>query len=460
MKQVVPNKEIFICHSSFDKELALKIVEQFENKGRTCWISYNDIKKGRSYPAEINKAIKNCSVLLVIFTKNSNCSEDVITEVTLAADKKKTIIPLIVDDIEPNDDLEYHFLRRQKAYYRDEKDIELLADEISKFIISVPSEDIVDAASEYENDASKPKDYALGDGLILEKLEKIETPPSDTDLEEQNTETPNRSPQPTINTEILPQDLAANLDMPDWTRSVNDSESSEVSRIAKLEFSLTIFSAVVIICFYVTLLSMFGIDNWILATSCLGITILWASKAKFEIPESPEKESYISDGELTIQSSAKDLVIQRSTSNLLVLFSMSFISLIVAIVIIIFEYGGENKWDFFWLHLVGFWNYIRSNGLLIIMFFVFGAVVIESSSKWRGVTFNKIISALFLLFLAFGAALNEDSHFSTKAQIVARIRNPEFVTEEGATSGDAVQNKTDAEIIADIVSRLPSNTSK
>ncbi|MCR4992528.1 MAG: toll/interleukin-1 receptor domain-containing protein [Lachnospiraceae bacterium] len=44
--------DVFISHSSKDKEIADKVVKFFEDKGLSCWIAPRDIVPGTEWPAE------------------------------------------------------------------------------------------------------------------------------------------------------------------------------------------------------------------------------------------------------------------------------------------------------------------------------------------------------------------------------------------------------------------------
>ena len=80
--------DVFISHSSKDKEIADKVVQYFEDKGLSCWISSRDIVPGAEWAAAISTAITASKVFLLIYTENSAASEQVVREVSLAEHKK------------------------------------------------------------------------------------------------------------------------------------------------------------------------------------------------------------------------------------------------------------------------------------------------------------------------------------------------------------------------------------
>ena len=56
---------------------------------------------GESRPEAIAEAVTASSIIVVIFSANSNESKDVVTELTLADNAGLVIIPLRINDVEP-----------------------------------------------------------------------------------------------------------------------------------------------------------------------------------------------------------------------------------------------------------------------------------------------------------------------------------------------------------------------
>jgi hypothetical protein len=73
-----------------------------------CWIAPRDVMPGRSYSGEITRAIQQCKVLVLIFSGDSNSSQQVLREVQLAANSRLHIVQFRIDPAVPNDDLEYY----------------------------------------------------------------------------------------------------------------------------------------------------------------------------------------------------------------------------------------------------------------------------------------------------------------------------------------------------------------
>src|ERR1700730_4214809 len=100
--------EVFISHSSLDKPVADAVCAALENTGIRCWIAPRDVQPGRSFAGEINRGIHHSKVLVLVFSSHSNSSEQVLREVQLAANAHLHIVQFRIQDVCPNEDLEYY----------------------------------------------------------------------------------------------------------------------------------------------------------------------------------------------------------------------------------------------------------------------------------------------------------------------------------------------------------------
>lgn len=104
--------DVFISYSTIDREPADAMYHYIKSQGIGCWMAPHDVPAGHAWPGAIMKAIRACNVLVLILTAKSNASEDVITEVHLAAELKKQIVTVRMEEIELSDDLQYYLSRR------------------------------------------------------------------------------------------------------------------------------------------------------------------------------------------------------------------------------------------------------------------------------------------------------------------------------------------------------------
>ena len=101
-------RDVFISHSAQDKKVAETICGALEQAAIQCWVAPRDVRPGRSFPGEITRAIQQSKVMLMIFSRHSNSSEQVLREVQLAVDCHVPIVRLRIEDIPLSDDLRYY----------------------------------------------------------------------------------------------------------------------------------------------------------------------------------------------------------------------------------------------------------------------------------------------------------------------------------------------------------------
>jgi TIR domain len=101
-------RDVFISHSAQDKKVAETICGALEQAAIQCWVAPRDVRPGKSFPGEITRAIQQSKVMLLIFSRHSNSSEQVLREVQLAVDCSVPIVRLRIEDIPLSDDLRYY----------------------------------------------------------------------------------------------------------------------------------------------------------------------------------------------------------------------------------------------------------------------------------------------------------------------------------------------------------------
>ncbi|HET9159997.1 MAG TPA: toll/interleukin-1 receptor domain-containing protein [Caulobacteraceae bacterium] len=104
---------IFISFASKDVKMAMTLCTALENRGYKCWISARDIQPGENFQIAIVQAIRHAKIMLLVFTQNSNSSEEMTKELALASQQKMIVIPLRVEDVTPSDAFAYEFATRQ-----------------------------------------------------------------------------------------------------------------------------------------------------------------------------------------------------------------------------------------------------------------------------------------------------------------------------------------------------------
>lgn len=105
-------RDIFISYSQPDRACAFAIVQQLEMRGIDVWIAPRDVSPSADWAAEIIDAIASARLMLLVFSGNSNDSDQVRREVERAVHKQVRILPFRIEDVLPSKSLEY-FLSAQ-----------------------------------------------------------------------------------------------------------------------------------------------------------------------------------------------------------------------------------------------------------------------------------------------------------------------------------------------------------
>ena len=104
---------IFVSYASKDKEVALALCHALENRGSRCWISIRDIGPGENFQVAIPRAIHDAKVMVLVFSAESNNSNEVKKELALAGQNRLIVIPVRVEDVAPGDAFAYELATHQ-----------------------------------------------------------------------------------------------------------------------------------------------------------------------------------------------------------------------------------------------------------------------------------------------------------------------------------------------------------
>ncbi|WP_102264421.1 toll/interleukin-1 receptor domain-containing protein [Mesobacillus jeotgali] len=127
--------DVFISYSDKDRNSVFAICNKLEAKGIRCWVAYRDIPGGKKWSSAIVEAIKMSRVFLLVFSSNSNNSDEVEKEIGLGWKYCEAIIPFRIENIVPSDSMEYHL---NNVHWIDalteprEKEVEALSERILK----------------------------------------------------------------------------------------------------------------------------------------------------------------------------------------------------------------------------------------------------------------------------------------------------------------------------------------
>ena len=105
-------RDIFVSYSQPDRDSAFALVQKLEARGLSVWIAPRDVSPAADWAAEIIDAISGAKLMLLVFSGNSNDSDQVRREVERAVHKRLRILPFRIEDVLPSKSLEY-FLSAQ-----------------------------------------------------------------------------------------------------------------------------------------------------------------------------------------------------------------------------------------------------------------------------------------------------------------------------------------------------------
>ena len=111
------DKDIFISYSRIDSEIVKAIYEWLERAGYRCWLDVDGMFSGVSYKKVIVDAIKRSKVLLFMSSENSNKSRNVVSEVSVAVEYGKKIIPVRLDMSSYSESIEYDIINHDYVVY-------------------------------------------------------------------------------------------------------------------------------------------------------------------------------------------------------------------------------------------------------------------------------------------------------------------------------------------------------
>jgi hypothetical protein len=132
--------DIFISHSSRNADLGTLMKQYLATRGIRCWKAPDDIEPSEPWPVAIMRGLRDCPIVVLIWTKESMASDQVLKEITIADQKTKAIIPFRAEDILPEGGLEYFLVAKQwlDANPSYEEALETLADTALRILGRTP----------------------------------------------------------------------------------------------------------------------------------------------------------------------------------------------------------------------------------------------------------------------------------------------------------------------------------
>ena len=111
--------DIFISYSSNDRDKAEQLSELLASGGVSVWIDRQGIVGAEKWATEIVEGINSCSTFLLLISPHSIESENVLRELSLASEKRKRVLPVVLKRVLLPSSFEYPLAGLQQVEFSD-----------------------------------------------------------------------------------------------------------------------------------------------------------------------------------------------------------------------------------------------------------------------------------------------------------------------------------------------------
>jgi len=171
-------RRTFISYSRVNQEFALKLAGELRASKFAVWLDQLDIPTGARWDNELEKALNECGIFLVILTPASIASENVKDEIGFAIDHGKHILPVLLDECE----IPLRLRRLQYVDFRKKKFSEGIASAKKLLQGLVDGKPSSLSAKEEEGDSKTASTKKRGDSMTAKKKTGNRATPSRGDV--------------------------------------------------------------------------------------------------------------------------------------------------------------------------------------------------------------------------------------------------------------------------------------
>ena len=86
---------VFICYSRKDQDFSLKLATSLKQRGVQVWIDQWNIPASADWDLSIDEALSECDRFLIVLSPSATTSRHVRSELQVALDENKCIVPVI-----------------------------------------------------------------------------------------------------------------------------------------------------------------------------------------------------------------------------------------------------------------------------------------------------------------------------------------------------------------------------
>ena len=130
---------VYVSYSQKDKSIVQQICRNLAKKGIQLFVDYEQLAGG-VYAQELTRRIEEADAIILFYSKNSENSTWVKREVEFSISRKKTVIPVLLTDPDPNGWLHYN-LGNVNWISKDEDNLKDLTENILKALYTVHEKD-------------------------------------------------------------------------------------------------------------------------------------------------------------------------------------------------------------------------------------------------------------------------------------------------------------------------------
>jgi len=100
--------DVFVSYSNRNKAQVDGVIHCLEEQGIRCWVAPRDIRPGANWGEAIIRGIESCRVLVLVLSKHSNASQQILQEVERAVAKGLIVVPFRIEDVPVSSKLELY----------------------------------------------------------------------------------------------------------------------------------------------------------------------------------------------------------------------------------------------------------------------------------------------------------------------------------------------------------------
>lgn len=116
--------DIFISYSRHDSQYALQLAERLRASGADVWMDSLALAAAETWSAEIVNAINSARLFFILLSPSSVASHNVNKELSLASEKRKTIVPIVIEKCPLSESMEYALAGVQRVSITNEDALE------------------------------------------------------------------------------------------------------------------------------------------------------------------------------------------------------------------------------------------------------------------------------------------------------------------------------------------------